>query len=215
MRQAIDIAGQQFGRLTVIEFSHSKNGAHWKCRCKCGNVTIVRASILRNGTTSSCGCGSREVALKNFSDARERRKVGFPYSIKMKDMYRNMFKRCYDPSNKRYANYGGRGIKICEEWLVNQRVFYKWVSENGYEPGLTIDRIDVNGNYQPSNCRFATMIVQQNNTTRNRRLTWSGRTLTVAEWSRELGVASKAIQHRVDRGWDVERIFTQPYREPR
>lgn len=210
-----NLIGERFGRLMVIRFSHSKNGAVWLCRCDCGNETLVRTSILRCGSTNSCGCGSREAALNNYSEARDRRKVPYPHSRKMKDMYSNMQARCYDPSNKRWKNYGARGIKICAEWLTDIRAFYKWVFENGWEPGLTIDRINVNGDYEPSNCRFATALVQMNNTTRNRRLTWNGRTMTVTEWARKLGVRSQAIQHRVDRDWTIERIFTQPFRAPR
>ena len=215
MTQILDLTGQRFGRLVVIQYSHSKNGAFWKCMCDCGNESVVKGAHLRYGSHKSCGCGSKEAARRNADAGREARRVPYLYPRKMKDMYKNMQARCYDPSNKRWANYGARGIKICDEWLNDIRAFYKWVSENGYEPGLTIDRIDVNRDYEPDNCRFATLLVQMNNTTRNRWLTWNDVTLTVADWGRKLGVDSHAIQHRVDRKWPIERIFTQPFRVSR
>jgi hypothetical protein len=208
----MDMTGQRFGRLVVLNYSHSKNAAFWKCQCDCGQITIVRGATLRYGTAKSCGCGSREAARRNAAMARDKRRVPHPYPRKMKDMLKNMISRCYDPSNKRWANYGGRGITVCPEWRSDIRAFYRWVVANGYKPGLTIDRIDVNGNYEPNNCRFATMIIQQNNTTRNVRLTWNNRTLTISEWARELGVRTAAIGHRHERGWTIERIFTQPFR---
>jgi hypothetical protein len=215
MTRILDLSGQRFGKLVVLEYSHSKSGAFWKCQCDCGNPKTLRGALLRYGSNASCGCGSKEAARRNCDTKRDERRVPYPHPRKLKDLYRNMKARCYDHGNKRWANYCGRGIIVCDEWLNDIRAFYKWVMENGYEPGLSIDRIDVNGNYEPNNCRFATLIVQQNNTTRNRWLTWKDRTLTVAEWAREIGVRCQALQHRVTRGWPVERIFTQPFRAPR
>ena len=114
MGQLLNLTGQRFGRLVVVEYSHSKDGAFWKCQCDCGNASIVKGAHLRYGSNKSCGCGSKETARRNVDTAREARRVPYPYSRKMKDMYRNMKARCYDPANKRWANYGGRGIKVCD-----------------------------------------------------------------------------------------------------
>lgn len=119
--------------------------------------------------------------------------------------------RCYNPENKRWANYGGRGIKVCVSWYFYRRVFYEWAHTNGYRPGLQIDRINVDGNYHPDNCRFVDSFVQQNNTTRSHRVTWNGRTQTLSEWAREIGVRPQALIHRFTRKWSIERAMTFPF----
>jgi hypothetical protein len=212
-----DITGQRFGKIVVlsIEKKDPRQGVFWLCACDCGQKTVAKGTAIRYGSVKSCGCGSREAAIRNFKDLIEKHRVPYPHSRKLKDLRTNMLARCYDPSNNRWKNYGGRGIKVCEEWLNNSRRFYDWVMANGYEPGLTLDRIDVDGNYEPSNCRFVGMIVQMNNTTRNRWLEWNGKSQTVSNWARELGVTRCAIQHRVDRRWSIEQIFTRPYRKSR
>ena len=119
-------------------------------------------------------------------------------------------KRCYDPRNKRYANYGGRGIKVCEEWQTFEP-FYEWAMANSYVENLTIDRIDTNGNYEPSNCRWADAITQQNNTTRNHMLTAFGETKTIAEWSRSSGIRADVIKDRLNKlHWSVEDAVSIP-----
>jgi hypothetical protein len=123
-----------------------------------------------------------------------------------------MRKRCYDPKNKRFPDWGGRGITICEEWMSNRSSFFTWASENGYKPGLSIDRINNNGNYEPANCRFVSMEEQNSNTRKNVFLTHDGITLTVSQWARKIGVRPKALQHRIGRGWSISRIFSQPFR---
>lgn len=215
MRTPIDLTGKRFGRLVVVKYSHSKNAAFWLCQCDCGNTSVVRSAILNNGSAKSCGCGSLESAVANAAASRMRRKLPFKNTRKLNELYRNMLDRCYDPDNKRYANYGGRGIQVCDEWLTDRLAFYHWANSNGHGVGLQIDRTDVNGNYEPENCRFVDVITQMNNTTRNHFLEWHGSRLTVADWARILGVTSRVLQHRVDRGWSVERTLTQPFRARR
>lgn len=216
MAQAIDLVGQAFGELRVIRRAHSNNGAYWLCQCSCGNTTTVKGTALRYGSTKSCGCGSKAQARANCDKFRNRNHwVPEGLRRKLKDAYRNMLARCYDPSNDRYENYGGRGIRVCDEWLdpASGRLrFYRWCIENGVERELQIDRIDVNGNYCPENCRFVDAFIQANNTTRNRWLTYQGKTQTLADWARETGMAYGVLKHRVDRGWSVERIMNQPVR---
>jgi hypothetical protein len=127
-------------------------------------------------------------------------------------MYRNMVNRCYDPKNHRYTDYGGRGIAVCREWLNNRYKFYEWCLENGIQKHLQIDRRDNDGNYSPDNCKFSTRIEQASNTRKSVLLTWRTQTMTVSQWARTLKVKPQALQHRIDRGWSVERVFTQPYR---
>lgn len=117
-----------------------------------------------------------------------------------------MIGRCTLPSQAGYARYGGRGISVCDRW----RKFEQFAEDMGesFKPGLTLDRIDVNGDYEPGNCRWATHKEQQRNTTRNRVLTWGGRSLTVAEWAEELGINRTTIGVRLHRGWPVERVLS-------
>jgi hypothetical protein len=139
------------------------------------------------------------------------RRLPYPYPRKFKDLYRNMIDRCYNPSNKRWAYYGGKGVRVCTHWYLSRRVFYKWLNDNGYQPELQIDRINVNGHYSPENCRLVDRFVQQNNTTRNHYVTWKGKTQTIAQWAREMGVHYMALQHRFSRKWDLRRAMTQPF----
>jgi hypothetical protein len=215
-----DLTGKQFGRLTVVGYSSSdssstRRGRLWNCRCVCGTECIKSTSKLNEGV-KSCGCLLVESARKSqLLAVAKTTKLHSPYRRKLKDVYQNMIKRCYDPKNKRYDRYGGRGVRVCQEWIEDRYVFFKWCLDNGYDHGLQVDRIDNNGDYHPFNCRLVSAMVQQNNTSRNRSFTWLGLTLTVAQWERRLGWKRGVMQHRLDRGWDVERMMSQPPRAGR
>lgn len=211
-RRKYNLIGKRFGRLVVSAKSHSNNGVHWKCDCDCGGRNVVRTAILRNGSVRSCGCGSQEAAINNLHTSAEKRRVRVPHARKLKDIRRNMINRCADPRNKRWKNYGGRGITVCDEWVFNPRGFYQWATDNGYTPGLSIDRIDVNGNYEPGNCRFTDTYAQQNNTTRNHRVVWKGESKTIAEIAREIGMKQGVLGKRVRSGWSIERATQQSVR---
>jgi hypothetical protein len=219
MAPRLELAGKRYGKLVVTSFAFSKNGAHWNCTCDCGKTSIVRASMLTTGTTKSCGCGMIEQAKQNCKSFRDRNSwIPCEVRRKLKDMYTNMVKRCCDPRNHRYKNYGGRGIRICDEWLhpaTGRQAFYRWAVANGCQPHLQIDRINVDLGYFPQNCRFVDRIEQLNNTTRNHYITWQGKTQTMSEWAKELGLSYCAMQHRLDRGWPMERIASQPQRRSR
>ena len=137
-------------------------------------------------------------------------------------IFKNMKLRCYNPKSKDYKRYGGRGIKICKEWNDREIViisgvrytkgylaFKKWALENGYQDNLTIDRIDVNGNYEPSNCRWATKKEQCNNTRRNRYITYKGKTQSFAKWQEELNIPRTTFYRKIKNGWTAERIFNE------
>jgi hypothetical protein len=121
--------------------------------------------------------------------------------------WHNMKSRCYNPNTQHYNHYGGRGIIVCDEWKNSFQAFHKWAIENGYRDDLTIDRIDVNGNYEPSNCRWVDMYCQNNNTSKNRYITHNGETKTAAEWARQYGINTRLFSTRMRRGWRFERAI--------
>ena len=142
-KRLIDLIGHRFGKLVVVEYAgrNERRESLWRCVCDCGNESVVRGDVLRRGTTESCGCGK---GLKHGHHKK-------PWY----SSYKAMMERCHLPSSGNYQRYGGKGIVVCEEWHdINK--FAEWVKTSGYEPGLTIDRVDPLGNYEPSNCQWIT-----------------------------------------------------------
>lgn len=206
-----DMIGKKFGRLTVL----TREGTHvsgrsklalWGCICDCGNETVVRGASLRNGTTKSCGCAQRENAsIANTTHGLSRTRIH--------RVWQAMKKRCENPNDKNYFNYGGRGIHVCEEWKDDFMSFYRWANSNDFDEGLTIDRIDVNGNYEPSNCMWVTQKVQSNNTRRNKFFYFKGEERTLSQISDICGIRYGVLYKRLNRGWSLEEAVSSPLRD--
>jgi hypothetical protein len=193
----LELTGKKFNRLCVIEeVDRDKKGTYWRCLCDCGRESIVSGSALNCGKTKSCGCLTAE----------NRKKAKTTHGQSNSRIYRiwsQMKVRCFSKKKDNYNLYGGRGITICPEWLDFNN-FFKWAVKNGYKDDLSIDRINVDGNYEPENCRWATRKEQQNNRRVNRNFTLNGIEKTVSEWAEELNISRSALYHRVYRGCSEE-----------
>lgn len=198
-----DMTGERYGNLTVIkrgeDYICGKNlhTTTWICRCDCGNEIRATRTMLINGRTKSCGCKS-----PRFKEIHGECKTRL-YHIRT-----SMIQRCENKNHVHYENYGGRGINVCEEWRNSYENFRSWAMENGYKEDLTIDRIDVNGNYEPSNCKWATPKEQGKNRRDNHFLTFNGETHTVTEWAEIIGIKSDTLFYRIKAGWDIEDALT-------
>ena len=194
-------------RWSVVGPSMRRDGRlFWPCRCACGTERLVYASSLRSGASKSCGCLSREVTGERATTHGE---SGDPQYV----AWTQMKARCHRPSSEKFAIYGGRGITVCDRWRESYAAF---LEDMGPRPeGHSIDRIDVNGNYEPGNCRWATPREQGANLRKSRNLTRDGKTLCMSEWSRVTGLPIGTIFMRLALGWTVERTLTAPVRSRR
>lgn len=195
-----NLIGCEFGRWTVIEYAGtSGQGATWTCKCKCGTVKPVRSASLLNGLSTSCGCFARDsLAERATQHGHNTRKTGQSPTYKS---WRAMLKRCNNPKQTGYQNYGGKGIKVCKEW----ESFERFLSDMGERPeGKTLDRIDNDLDYTKDNCRWMNMTEQANNRSTNTRLTYKGQTHTISQWADILGIKRVTISSRLFRGASVE-----------
>ncbi len=187
--------GKRFGRLVVAERStNDKDGnARWTCICDCGNNTTVLAKSLRGGRTRSCGCLLSESSKTRMTELLTKHGRS---GTKLYCVYRSMIERCTKPQHKSFHNYGARGISVCDEWTNDRIAFFEWAVDNGYREGLTLDRIDNDGNYEPSNCRWVTQKENSNNTRKNVRFSFGGETHTISEWANITGLSYSKIYQR-------------------
>ncbi len=198
----LDLIGHRFGRLTVID--REAKPVRWLCRCDCGTEKWVATLSLRAGSTVSCGCYARD-KVRLQKPARTHGLTGTKEFI----AWMGMRRRCSSPKELMYPRYGGRGIKVCERW---EQSFENFLADMGKapSPGHSVDRINPDGDYSPSNCRWASRKVQSRNQTRNRMLTWDGRTRLIVEWAEEVGINAETIKSRLKRGWSAEEALTKP-----
>lgn len=196
---AANYIGERFGQLEIVGSSESnRHGKRWVCKCDCGKTVTVNQSNLRSGGCQTCGCSK----LKHgYSDR--------PVWLSWK----GMIARCCNPNDPEFANYGGRGITVCERWRNDFKAF---LDDMGDRPeGKTLDRKDNNAGYSPENCRWATPKEQGRNTRCSRLITWNGRTQCVVEWAEEIGISPPRVYQRLEAGWTVERALTTPVRAKR
>lgn len=206
----INRVGSVFGKLTVIEYYGKINDKHsWICHCSCDENEETRKEVifytnyLTSGDTNSCGCLIKKKPWKvkhNLCETPE-------YKI-----WKRMIARCYNKKNKKYKNYGGRGIQVCERWKHSPELFLSDMGPRPVEEGVrySIDRINVNGNYEPENCRWATDKEQADNKTISVYLNYNGKHQTMNQWAKETGLTRTIIRSRLDRGWSIEKTLTTP-----
>jgi hypothetical protein len=199
----IDLAGQRFGRLTVVERTptHVKGKIKWLCKCDCGETRENFTQALRHGVVKSCGCLKREMATTNGESVS--RKVSPEYRA-----WQDMMQRTDNPKNKHYGDYGGRGIETCERWAE----FDNFLADMGRRPSAkySIDRIDNNQGYSPSNCRWATRAEQNRNRRDNRLITYKGETKCIMDWAVEKGLKWSTLGGRLRRGEPIESALNRP-----
>lgn len=197
-----DLVGKRFGKLLVVK-EHSERDKHgmvqWVCKCDCGNETLASTSALNNGHRTSCGCNNPGLYTAN------KRLYG---------VWRGMLSRCENPNTNRYHRYGGRGIKVCDEWhdFAN---FLEWSMNNGYDPSAkrgqyTIDRIDIDGDYSPRNCRWVDNLAQTSSTSRTRNVEVDGEKMCLARAADKVGISRNTVRKRVERGWSLEDAISIP-----
>lgn len=198
-RKINNIIGKRFGRLVVKAFSHTnKNRAScWYVKCDCGKIKVIRGVTMMTGKAMSCGCLQKENMSKRTYKHGMTESATYHCWEAMKD-------RCLNPKNPAYKNYGGRGIKICERWMS----FENFLADIGEKPkGKSLDRMDNNGNYELSNCRWATVEEQWNNKRTNHILVYNGIALTIAQWARRLQITQGTLYSRIHRGWSIEKAL--------
>jgi len=205
-----DITGKQFGRLTVLSFDHiGRGGAYWLCRCECGEKPIVLSARLANGTTSSCGCLARD----RWKASRT------THGLSKHPLYTTwvgMHRRCYDEADDSYPRYGGRGIRVCDGWHGSGGL-RSFISDMGPKPSRrhSIDRIDVNGQYEPGNCRWATAAVQGANKENTLRVDHEGSRVALSTVAHQHGLGVASLNWRVQNGWALEEALAVPMAPPR
>lgn len=205
----VDLTGKKFGRLTVVKKygrKQPKGPIHWHCICECGNEKIADGESMKRGNVESCGCKQHD---RNKSGTN-----GRSHGMSQSRQYRiwsHMLGRCNNPTDDGYGDYGGRGIKVCERW----HIFENFLEDikNEYDHSLTIDRIDNNGNYEPSNVRWATQKQQQRNKRSNVLVTVDGETSPMAHFAERYGIRNYHLYHRLKLGWSLERALKTPIRK--
>lgn len=216
MSKCIDLVGKKFNKLTIVKrVNNDKHGnSCWLCKCDCGNTTIVPANELKRDGVKSCGCFRKQFAKQRASAIKLHKKHG-KQQTRLYNIWAGMKQRCYYRYSIGYKNYGGRGITICDEWLNSFENFYIWAIQNGYKDNLTIDRINVNDNYQPSNCQWVDNLEQQNNRRNNIKIFYSNKTQSLSDWARELKIPYHILYYNTKKGYSLQQIIDKLNRKGR
>lgn len=189
-----DLTGQRFGKLVAIKACGKKEKKTvWLCKCDCGNEIEVVGTALSSGNTKSCGCITKKHGM---------------FGTRIYNVWHTMKERCYVPSQSSYKNYGGRGIKVCDEWKDNFKEFYNWAI-NGWKKGLTLDRINNDDDYKPDNCRWVDRVEQANNRHTNYLIKYKGEIKTMAQWSKILKIDYSFIQIRMYKNKTMEEVVEE------
>lgn len=209
MSASRDLIGKRFGNLVVTRKLkvNSHRETEWLCICDCGNEYISTSNRLTTGKTTQCReCSFKQIAVSNTKHGCEPKRLW--------QTYQNMKTRCNNENYILYSRYGGRGIKVCDEWERSFSSFKEWAFKSGYSDELTLDRIDNDKGYSPENCKWSTVREQANNRHTNRILVLNGVSDTMANWSRKINIPYWVIQERLDRkGWSEERALTEPWKK--
>lgn len=207
MRKLVnDLTGKVYGRLHILGVDdNGKRKTYYICQCECGNIKSIRADALTSGATCSCGCRKTEQDKINLTKAHKHKMSG----SRLYQIWQGMKDRCYDKTNSRYKDYGGRGIFVCDEWKKDFESFYKWSIENGYNDNLSIDRKNNNKEYAPYNCRWANEKEQSNNRRSNINITIGNETKTLMQWCEVFKMPYKTVYARIKREPDIiiDRLF--------
>ena len=199
-RKHTNLTGQRFGRLVAVEYL---GASAWRCKCDCGNEVIASCRALKGGGTKSCGCYKSSIQTKHGGAKKDGTKE------RLYNVWQSMKQRCSNPNSASYINYGGRGISVCQEWQNSYSLFREWALQNGYNPygprGVcTLDRIDVNGNYEPSNCRFVDSETQSRNTRRSLIFKVDGESLSLKQISIKYNIPYRRLYWHIHRGKSIE-----------
>lgn len=212
-----ELIGKKYGRLNVegfeIERKQGKNRIQSRvyliCKCECGTEVRARKDSVLSGAIVSCGCNRREKAHYSGIKHAQSCITHNMSKTRLYGIWRSMKSRCYNKTCGGFQNYGGRGVTVCDDWKNSFEKFKDWAISNGYKDNLSIDRINVKGNYEPTNCRWITMLDQQSNKTTNHYITYQNKTLTLSQWSRELNIPISTIFNRIRRGKSLVEILTK------
>lgn len=204
----IDLTGQKFGRWTVVAEAEKdpsiiSRSKRWLCQCECGTRRVVSANSLMSGRSLSCGCYHSEI----MRDVGATNATHGLSSSRLYAIFKHMNNRCSNPNDIRYEEYGGRGIRVCDEW-ASFGAFAEWALTHGYRDTLSIDRIDVNGDYCPDNCRWSTPKEQAINRRSSVLYEYNGQTHCISEWAEIFGMNYTKLWKRLHNGWDIAKALT-------
>jgi len=200
-----DLIGNKFGRLTVIKYigKDKRHNPILECNCECGNVFAAISYNIARGATKSCGCLQKEIAKESVKLATKKVTKHRKSNTRLYSIWQDMKSRCLNENNYEYKDYGERGIKVCGEWQKDFMNFYNWAIDNNYSKDLTIDRINVNKNYEPSNCRWATKEEQSSNKRNNHYINYKGECTTITRLSNKVNIPVKTLTYHEKKG-DLE-----------